>query len=151
MAGDMEDLSDRIADDPFKLLVQSIVDYAIYMLDPKGTVTSWNAGAERIKGFQTGEIVGKNFSTFYTEEDRKAGMPQRVLETARREGKFVGEGWRVRKDGSHFWASVVVDRINDEDGKLIGFAKITRDMTDAQATQQALLDAERKFRILVEG
>jgi PAS domain S-box-containing protein len=147
----MEDLSDRIADDPFKLLVQSIVDYAIYMLDPKGTVTSWNAGAERIKGFQTGEIVGKNFSTFYTEEDRKAGMPQRVLETARREGKFVGEGWRVRKDGSHFWASVVVDRINDEDGKLIGFAKITRDMTDAQATQQALLDAERKFRILVEG
>jgi PAS domain S-box-containing protein len=138
-------------DDPFKLLVQSIVDYAIYMLDPSGTVTSWNSGAERIKGFQTEEIVGKHFSTFYTEEDRKAGVPQQVLETARREGKFEGEGWRVRKDGSRFWASVVVDRINDEKGELIGFAKITRDMTDKRRAQQALLEAERRFRMLVQG
>src|SRR5690348_6624970 len=81
-----------ISQDPFKLLIQSIVDYAIYMLDLNGVVTSWNAGAERIKGFRTEEIVGKHFSTFYTEEDREAGMPQRVLETARREGKYVGEG-----------------------------------------------------------
>ena len=132
MAGEVDELPDRLAEDPFKLLVQSIVDYAIYLLDPDGKVTSWNAGAERIKGFQTHEIVGKHFSTFYTDEDRKAGMPQKVLDTARREGKFVGEGWRVRKDGSRFWASVVVDRINDDDGKLIGFAKITRDMTESR-------------------
>jgi PAS domain S-box-containing protein len=137
--------------DPSKLLIQSIVDYAIYMLDPKGFVTSWNAGAQRIKGFQTEEIVGKHFSTFYTEEDRKAGMPQKVLDTARKEGKFEGEGWRVRKDGSRFWASVVVDRINDENGDLIGFAKITRDMSEKREAQHALLEAERRFRILVQG
>ena len=141
----------KLKSDPFKLLVQSIVDYAIYLLDPNGFVTSWNAGAERIKGFQTEEIVGKHFSTFYTEEDREAGMPQKVLDTARLEGKFEGEGWRVRKDGSRFWASVVVDRINDDEGKLIGFAKITRDMTEKRKTQQALLEAERRFRILVQG
>ena len=141
----------KLKADPFKLLVQSIVDYAIYMLDPNGFVTSWNAGAERIKGFQTEEILGKHFSTFYTEEDRAAEMPQKVLEIARREGRFEGEGWRVRKDGSRFWASVVVDRINGEDGELVGFAKITRDMTEKRAAQQALLDAERHFRLLVQG
>jgi len=138
-------------EEPFKLLIQSIVDYAIYMLDARGYVTSWNAGAERIKGFQASEIVGKHFSTFYTEEDRKAGVPEQVLETARRAGKFEGEGWRVRKDGSRFWASVVIDAIKDEKGKLIGFAKITRDMTDKREAQQALLDIERRFRLLVQG
>ena len=142
---------ESISDDPFKLLVQSIVDYAIYMLDPKGVVTSWNAGAERIKGFQTEEIVGKHFSQFYTEEDRKAGLPKKVLEIARREGKYQGEGWRVRKDGSRFWASVVIDAIKDDDGKLIGFAKITRDMTEQREAHQALIEAERRFRILVQG
>jgi PAS domain S-box-containing protein len=140
-----------MTDDPFRLLVQSIVDYAIYMLDTNGIVTSWNAGAERIKGFQTEEIVGKHFSTFYTEEDREAGVPEKVLETARREGKFEGEGWRVRKDGTRFWASVVLDAIKDETGELVGFAKITRDMTDKREAQQALLEAERRFRILVQG
>jgi PAS domain S-box-containing protein len=144
-------MDQKPSNDSFKLLVQSIVDYAIYMLDPNGFVTSWNAGAERIKGFQTEEIVGKHFSAFYTEEDREAGMPKRVLETARREGKFEGEGWRVRKDGSRFWASVVVDRINDATGELVGFAKITRDMTEKRNAQNALLEAERKFRILVQG
>ncbi|MGE5563068.1 MAG: PAS domain S-box protein [Bacillota bacterium] len=142
---------EKLKSDPFKLLIQSIVDYAIYMLDPDGFVTSWNAGAERIKGFHADEIVGQHFSTFYTPEDREAGMPQKVLETARREGKYAGEGWRVRKDGSRFWASVVVDRINDEEGNLIGFAKITRDMTEQRDAQHALLEAERRFRILVQG
>ena len=150
MSGVLE-LNDQVREEPFKLLVQSIVDYAIYMLDPNGFVTSWNAGAERIKGFQTEEIVGKHFSTFYTEEDREAELPAKVLEIARREGKFAGEGWRVRKDGSRFWASVVVDRINDDKGKLIGFAKITRDMTEQREAQHTLLEAERRFRILVQG
>jgi len=150
-AGVPEYVDSQTTEDPFKLLIQSIVDYAIYMLDPNGVVTSWNAGAERIKGFQTDEIVGKHFSTFYVEEDRAAGLPDRVLETARREGKFEGEGWRLRKDGSRFWASVVIDRINDENGKLLGFAKITRDMTEKHEAQLALLDAERRFRILVQG
>ncbi|MFL6776506.1 MAG: PAS domain-containing protein, partial [Sphingomicrobium sp.] len=151
MVGVLDYVNDELAKDPFKLLVQSIVDYAIYLLDPVGNVTSWNAGAERIKGFQTQEIVGKHFSLFYTEEDRQAGMPAKVLETARREGKFEGEGWRVRKDGTRFWASVVVDRINDENGKLIGFAKITRDMTEKREAQHALIEAEQRFRILVQG
>ena len=151
MAGAPEQLDDSQSEDQFRLLVQSIVDYAIYMLDPKGFVTSWNAGAQRIKGFQAEEIVGKHFSTFYTPEDREAELPAKVLGTALREGKYVGEGWRIRKDGSRFWASVVIDRINDESGKLLGFAKITRDMTESRATQQALLEAERRFRILVEG
>ena len=147
----IESVESPIADDPFRLLVQSIVDYAIYMLDPDGKVTSWNAGAERIKGFQADEIVGQHFSRFYTDEDRKAGLPATVLETARREGKFEGEGWRVRKDGSRFWASVVIDRINGADGELIGFAKITRDLTATREAQHTLLEAERRFRILVQG
>ena len=133
---------ETLPSEPFKLLVQSIVDYAIYMLDTKGFVTSWNAGAERIKGFQTEEIVGQHFSKFYTEEDREAGMPQKVLETARCEGKYAGEGWRVRKDG----VALLGQRrrstaIRDEKGKLIGFAKITRDMTEQRQAQQALLEA----------
>ena len=144
-------MSELLKDDPFRLLVQSIVDYAIYLLDVDGNVTSWNAGAERIKGFQTEEIVGQHFSRFYTEEDREAGMPARVLDKARREGKYQGEGWRVRKDGSRFWASVVVDRINGAEGELIGFAKITRDMTEQREAHLALLDAERRFRLLVQG
>src|ERR1700750_974921 len=129
-------------------MIQSLVDYAIYMLDPKGIVTSWNSGAERIKGFQTDEIVGKHFSTFYTDEDRKAGMPKRVLETATREGKFEAEGWRVRKDGSRFWASVVINPIYDKDGVLLGFAKITRDITERRDAQQALV---RTQELLVQA
>jgi PAS domain S-box-containing protein len=141
----------EVTADPSKLLLQSIVDYAIYMLDPTGIVTSWNAGAQRIKGYQADEIVGQHFSKFYTEEDRAAGLPSEVLDTARREGKFEGEGWRVRKDGSRFWASVVVDQITNDKDELLGFAKITRDMTEKREAQLALLDAERRFRILVQG
>ncbi len=151
LAGNLKLASSSISDDPFRLLVQSILDYAIYLLDPNGFVTSWNAGAERIKGFQTEEIVGRHFSTFYTAEDRDAGVPAQVLETARREGKFEGEGWRVRKDGSRFWANVVVDAIKNEHGEVIGFAKITRDMTEQRHAQQRVLEAERRFRILVQG
>ena len=140
-------MSTLVAEEPFKLLVQSIVDYAIYMLDPKGRVTSWNVGAERIKGYAAEEILGQHFSAFYTEEDRTAGVPERALETARREGKYGAEGWRVRKDGTRFWASVVIDAIRDKDGQLIGFAKITRDMTEKREAQLHLEQSrEQLFR-----
>jgi PAS domain S-box-containing protein len=134
----------------FRLLVQGVVDYAIYMLDPTGIVASWNAGAERIKGYSADEIVGRHFSVFYLPADREANKPAQAIETARRTGKFETEGWRLRKDGSKFLASVVIDAIY-EDGNLIGFAKITRDITERRDAQFALNDSESKFRLLVSG
>ena len=131
--------------------MQSVVDYAIYMIDPNGIVTSWNKGAQSIKGFTEEEIIGQHFSAFYTPEDRAAGMPQHVLETAAREGRYEAESWRIRKDGTRFWANVVVDAIRNDAGELVGFAKVTRDMTEKHKAQQALLESERRFRILVEG
>lgn len=122
----------------FRLLVQGVTDYAIYMLDPTGIVSSWNAGAERIKGYSPEEIVGQHFSHFYATEDRERGEPSRALETAREQGRFLAEGWRIRKDGSRFRASVVIDAIHDDDGKLIGFAKITRDVTEREEAQREL-------------
>lgn len=120
----------------FRMLVQGVRDYAIYMLDPDGYITNWNAGAELIKGYSADEIIGQHFSTFYTEEDKLRGEPQRSLEIAARENTFQKEAWRVRKDGSLFWASVVIDPIYDEHGTLIGFAKITRDITDKRRSQE---------------
>jgi PAS domain S-box-containing protein len=134
----------------FRLLVQGVIDYAIFMLDPDGIVSSWNSGAERIKQYSAQEAIGRHFSIFYSEEDRQSGLPQRALETARREGKYEAEGWRVRKDGTRFLASVVIDAIH-EDGKLVGFAKITRDITEQKKQQNALIDSESKFRLLVSG
>jgi PAS domain S-box-containing protein len=136
--------------DLHELLVQSVVDYAIYMIDPVGRVVSWNPGAQRIKGYTSEEIIGENFSRFYTEHERAAGVPQKALRTAVETGRFTAEGWRVRKDGSHFWAMVVIDPII-QDGKLLGFAKVTRDMTEQRATQLAALESERGFRLLVQG
>ena len=121
----------------YQRLVQSVVDYAIFMLDEKGNVSSWNTGAERIKGYTTDEILGEHFSRFYTPEDLKRGVPKRALETARQEGRFVAEGWRVRKDGTRFWASVVIDPIK-EGGKIVGFAKVTRDLTERREAQMEL-------------
>ena len=125
----------------FRLLVQSVVDYAIFMLDPTGVIRSWNAGAARMKGYAADEIIGQHFSSFYTPEDRAAGVPQRALATALSEGKFEAEGWRLRKDGTRFWASVVIDPIRDETGTLRGFAKVTRDITERRKAQQALDEA----------
>ena len=135
----------------FRMLVEAITDYAIYMLDPDGTVTSWNPGAKRFKGYDESEIIGENFSRFYTEEDRKSGLPQRALETAKREGKFEQEGWRVRKDGTKFWAYVVIDPIRDGAGKLVGYAKITRDLTERRKAEANLRENQQQFRLLVQG
>ncbi|UVC28738.1 bifunctional diguanylate cyclase/phosphodiesterase [Pantoea sp. SOD02] len=135
----------------YRLLVQSVVDYAIYMLKPDGTVANWNAGAQRAKGYTPDEIVGKNFALFYSEEDRKNGAPQRGLAIATATGRFETEGWRYRKDGSAFWAHVVIDAIRDEFGELLGFAKITRDCTEQQEQQRKQREQEQRFRMLVEG
>jgi PAS domain S-box-containing protein len=132
------------------LLVRSVVDYAIYMLNLDGRVMSWNPGAERIKGYNADEIIGEHFSRFYTDEERAAGIPQIALATAATTGRFTTEAWRVRKDGSRFWALVVIDPIY-QDGKLIGFAKVTRDMTEQRNAQLAALESERRFRLLVQG
>jgi PAS domain S-box-containing protein len=125
----------------FRLLVQGVTDYAIFMLDPDGRVASWNAGAQRIKGYAPEEIIGQHFSRFYTEADRAAGVPFQGLDTARREGRWESEGRRVRQDGSTFWAHVVIDAICDDAGQVIGFAKITRDISERREAQLALESA----------
>jgi PAS domain S-box-containing protein len=133
----------RASEEQFRLLVQGVADYAIFMLDPNGFVTNWNAGAARIKGYAADEIIGRHFSQFYPEEDRRQGLPEKALETARRTGKYEAEGWRVRKDGTRFWANAVLDAIHDGSGRLIGFAKITRDLTERRATEERLRQAQK--------
>jgi len=135
----------------FRLLVQAVKDCAIYMLDPSGVIVNWNSGAERLKGYSAAEIVGQHFSKFYTRDDRMAGLPSRVLETAARDGHYEAEGWRVRKDGGRFWAAVELDAIRDENNRLIGFAKVTRDITERQMAQQTLRETARQFRTLIGG
>jgi PAS domain S-box-containing protein len=135
----------RQSERKFRLLVDSLIDYAIYMLDREGRITNWNAGAERIKGYRADEVLGEHFARFYSEEDRAAGLPARNLEIAASEGRFEAEGWRVRKDGSRFWANVVIDPIRDERGELIGFAKATRDLTERRAVQQRLDEAREQL------
>jgi PAS domain S-box-containing protein len=127
----------------FQQLVAGVTDYAIFMLNPEGTVISWNPGAERIKGYSSTEIIGDSFMRFYSPEDRETGVPQRALETAAKRGKFEGEGWRMRKDGTRFWANVVIDAIRDTEGKLIGFAKVTRDMTEYRVMQEQLHQSQK--------
>ncbi|WDH32531.1 hybrid sensor histidine kinase/response regulator [Pseudomonas chlororaphis] len=148
----MADQPRRVLDeDRFRLLVEAVVDYAIYMIDPQGIVTSWNAGARRFKGYQEAEILGAHFSCFYTPEDRQAGLPERALNTALTEGRFEGEGWRVRKDGTRFWCHVVIDPIRDSNGQLLGFAKITRDLTERKIAEETLRQSEQQFRLLVQS
>jgi PAS domain S-box-containing protein len=139
--GDDTGAGSHLIDQRFQLLVNAVTDYAIYMLEPDGTIASWNPGAQRFKGYEAHEIVGQNFSRFFTEEDRAAGLPRQALESAAREGRFEAEGLRVRKDGSHFWVNAVIDPIRAEDGALLGFAKITRDITERRAAQAELEEA----------
>lgn len=129
----------------FRLLVQGVTDYAIYMLDPSGHVASWNAGAQRIKGYSPEEIIGQHFSNFYTEDDKAIGLPTTALDVAAKDGRFEREGWRLRKDGSRFWASVIIDAIRDNDGTLLGFAKVTRDITEKKEAQRALEQAREEL------
>ena len=135
----------------FQLLVEAVTDYALYLLDLDGTIISWNTGAQRIKGYTADEIIGKNFSTFFTPEDRAAGKPARALQTAASVGRFEDEAWRMRKDGSRFWASAILAAVRAPDGAVIGFAKITRDLTERRAAQEALEQSERQFRLVVDG
>src|SRR5262249_35178724 len=129
----------------FRHLVQAVTDYAIFQLDKDGNVATWNAGAERIKGYTVDEIIGHHFSRFYTEEDRAARLPEKALATADKEGKFEAEGLRVRKDGTRFWASVVIDAIRGESGELMGFAKVTRDITERVEAQRILRETQEKL------
>lgn len=138
-------------DRPYRLLVEAIKDYAIYMLDLDGRVVSWNTGAQRFKGYRADEIIGQNFSRFYREEDRIDGLPQRALQIASTDGKFEAEGWRVRKDGTTFWAHVVIDPIHDEAGELVGYAKITRDLSERSQAEASLKRSEDQFRLLVQS
>jgi PAS domain S-box-containing protein len=139
------------ADGRYRILVEGISDYAIYLLSPTGTVTSWNRGAELFKGYKADEIIGRHFSEFYTPEDRASGLPACALEVAAREGKFESEGWRVRKDGGRFWAYVVIDSIRTASGELLGYAKITRDLTERRAAEESLRASQEQFRLLVQG
>ncbi|MGZ2484123.1 diguanylate cyclase (GGDEF)-like protein/PAS domain S-box-containing protein [Rhizobium pisi] len=145
------DVKTAKAERNFKLLIEGVTDYAIYMLDPDGKVSNWNAGAERIKGYTADEIVGKDFSLFYSDEDRSKGSPQRALEIARTDGKFEAQGWRYRKDGSSFWAYVVIDAIHDEAGELIGYAKITKDNSKQKADADRIEEVSRNLDVALEN
>ena len=135
----------------FRMLVQSVSDYAIFMLDRDGFVISWNSGAEQIKGYKAEEIIGQHFSRFYSEKDRADGLPQRALATAAREGRYETEGWRVHKDGGLFWASVIIDPIRDDTGRLVGFAKVTRDITERRRAQEALAESAELARGIIDS
>ena len=145
------DAASPVPDGLYRLLVESVSDYAIFALDQAGHIMTWNPGAERFKGYTASEIIGKHFSIFYTEPDRDRNWPAQELEIAERQGRLEDEGWRVRKDGSRFWANVVITALRDKSGRLVGFAKVTRDLTDRRKAEERLLASEERFRLLVEN
>jgi PAS domain S-box-containing protein len=137
--------------EPFRLFIESVQDYAIFILEPDGRIATWNAGAERAKGYKSSEIIGRHFSRFYQEEDVRRGKPQKLLALAEKDGRVEDEGWRVRKDGSKFWASVTITAIRDASGKLIGFGKVTRDLTAHRNAEIALHRSEERSRLFIEA
>ena len=139
------------SEESFRLLVEGVKDYAIFILDLNGRVVTWNPGAQRIKGYQADQIIGQHFSKFYTQEDVENGKPDRELKIAASEGRLEDEGWRVRQDGSRFWANVIITAIKDKNGELLGFSKVTRDFTDRKTAEQALQQSEQRFRTLFES
>src|SRR5262245_7057845 len=135
----------------YRMMVEQSRDYALFALDPEGRITTWNTGAQRLKGYAAEEIIGRHFSIFYTPQALERGWPYYELKMAGTEGRFEDEGWRVRKDGTSFWASVVITALRDERGRLLGFSKITRDLTDRKRHEEALRQSEERFRVLIEG
>jgi PAS domain S-box-containing protein len=133
------------SEDSFRLLVESVKDYAIVMLDKRGYVASWNAGAERFKGYRAEEIIGKHFSCFYTADDVKRGLPEEELKAAEREGRYEDEGWRLRKDGKKFWANVIISTLRDKDGTLQGFSKVTQDLTERREAEQRIKEQSNEI------
>lgn len=152
----MNDLSNHksktlVAEQTFRLLVESVGDYGIFLMDPKGFIQSWNLGAERIKGYTADEIIGEHFSKFYLPEDIKRNHPQHEIEIAAKEGKYEEEGWRLRKNGTKFWANVVITGLRDKSGHLVGFAKVTRDLTERKESEEKLRLSEERARRMFEG
>jgi PAS domain S-box-containing protein len=133
------------SEDSFRLLVESVKDYAIVMLDPTGHVVSWNAGAERFKGYRAEEIIGKHFSCFYPADAIERGVPERELKAATKDGRFEDEGWRVRKDGKQFWANVIISALRDKDGTLRGFSKVTRDLTERRQAEERIKQQSKEI------
>ena len=143
--------SSNLSDIDYRLMVDAVTDYAIFLLDPNGTVLSWNAGARRIKGYEADEVVGRHVSIFYPPELLDRGWPAHELTVARAEGRFKDEGWRLRKDGTRFWANIIITRLSGPDGELRGFSKITRDLSERRRQEELLRLSEERFRLLVEG
>jgi PAS domain S-box-containing protein len=143
----------RQSEERLRLLVGAVSDYAIYMLDPEGRVTTWNLGAEKLKGYATSEILGQHFSRFFPEDARREGKPERELELARAQGRFEEEGWRIRKDGARFWANIIITPVRNDAGEVVGFAKVTRDLTERQEAEETArrLAAEQAARAVSEA